>query len=638
VRRVSKVTRPAAAGKLVASRVAGGAVLEGLEGSGASLPSMPAVESYPCGGFDSFEVSCIGPTEMQDLERQQLVMWGEDRQRQVEKLEGEVEKLAREKVDSEKRLAELEQRCAESQAEVDQRCVESQAEVERLTARCTELESQHANSTQENGDLRKQLAAYAVEITVLREDRENSQQALRDAHAQVQRLSEERSDLVRSVQGLELDQSHRSEQFNSAVEPMSVTGGFLGGRFGPNTGTGGFSSGRSEPMSASVSPPGFEYDSLANPSARMDEARRCAEDKDQRIEALIDVIQPLRDQLKTMQEAFIKQTKEFGQFVQRVRQKQFQAVKDINALNISLAGHWQCTQDMPQMVEELSQAQTGVEHGQIQHAGAMRDAHQKLHDQVAEEQRKASHAAEQALRAKEHAKGLEVNEARRKETRLSRNDAILHGRLSKNVRAMAKALQGIEMRKVHQGTGKVNTDARKVAVCDETMRVKWCKPPYKFGKGDSYVEIDKIIGISYGCGTRAHILTNENPCICFGLNTVDRSYDFISRDQDEAECFVLSISRLCNIMAGFTIPGSIPTHPLFVRARAWAKVQQKCRKDHKTLLAVVDSAVRSATDSMPKRAMQAAPRNRDHAESGHESNNSSLGPPPPGGGVGWLGR
>lgn len=561
---------------------------------------MHAMDSEPCAGFDSFEVSGIGPTtsERQELERQHLVMWGEDRQREVEKLTAE-------------------------KAELEQRCTESQAEVERLTVRCGELENEYANCVSENGDLRKQLAAYAVEITVLREDRENGQQALRDAQEAVQRLSVERTDLVtrsahlvRSVQDLELDHTQRGDQLDSVLSSRrgDVALDAAGTPFSPRA---------------------FEFDTAGE--------RRSSEDKDQRIDALLGVIQPLRDQLKMLQESFVKQTKEFGQFVQRVRQKQSQAVKDINALNINLAANWQYTQDMPQMVEELAQAHTGVEHGQMQHAGAMREAHQKLQDQVVEERRKARSAEEQSQRATEQSKALEAKEVRRRGTRLDRQDVMHRGRLAKNLVAMATAIEGIFLTKVHQGTGKVNKDYRKVAVCDETMRLKWCKQPYRFGKGESFVEMDKIISIGYGCMTRAHALTDANPCLCFAVNTVERSYDFICRDQDEAECFVLSISRLCNIMAGFAIPGSIPTHALFLRAAAWAKVHQKCRKEHKTLLAVIDSAVRSATDTMspprspaPKAlpAAPATPRNGGHTESGYEG----AGSGPPGGGVGgWHG-
>merc|ERR1712066_363464 len=107
---------------------------------------------------------------------------------------------------------------------------------------------------------------------------------------------------------------------------------------------------------------------------------------------------------------------------------------------------------------------------------------------------------------------------------------------------MFMACEGIILQKVHEKA--VKKEHRKLVICEDTMRLKWVKHPFKFGKGESFVELARLICIGYGCTTRAHQLFPDSPAwLCFSVSTIDRSYDFICSTAKEAEVFIVSISR-----------------------------------------------------------------------------------------------
>jgi Ca2+-binding EF-hand superfamily protein/regulator of replication initiation timing len=533
--------------------------------------------------------------DMHDLERQQLVMWGEDRQREVAKLQGEKASLGQ-------RLAEVQPRCAELQAEV-----------ERLTARCGELEGENASCVSENKELRKQLAAYAVEITVLREDRDSDQQALRDAHAQVQRLSEERSEMVRSVQDYELEHSRSL---------------------------------LSSPSRRGQSEGGSAVETLTRlPLMDTDEERRSSEEKDRKIDALLDVIQPLREQVATLKHSFTHQTKEFENFVKTVRQKQDEATKGINSLNISLAEHWHSTQNMPEMMKDIVEAHTGSHRTYVEQECAMRNEQHAMRADLEDSRRHTQAWLEHSRTKEQRLEELTAQEKERKVARLARQDAVQDGWLSENIYAMGKAIKELSnVKKIHQqqGSKQMQSALRHVKV-DDGQGIKpllvWRKPGSKHDIKE--VELSSVLHIQYGAKSRAYYVAREfkekvDPRQCFGVVTSERSLDFICPEGDDARHLVLSISRLCNHITGFSVPGSLPTYALFCRARAWAAIHHHClgQNNHistplyKAVEATVQ-AVNAKNEAAMRAASGATPRSAAAAAA------AALEDAPPGSGRDW---
>eukprot|EP00928_Gymnodinium_smaydae_P071843 TRINITY_DN55322_c0_g1_i1.p1 TRINITY_DN55322_c0_g1~~TRINITY_DN55322_c0_g1_i1.p1 ORF type:complete len:749 (-),score=93.13 TRINITY_DN55322_c0_g1_i1:196-2442(-) len=542
--------------------------------------SQAAVLARPGDSLESHSLSClsgvaghaVAPPNRQNAERRQLVEWGESLYREVGRLE-------------------------EENAQFRCHLGESQAELEQARRRCSELERRLSKASprdvSENADLRKQLAAYAVEIDVLREEKDSCETSLKEAQDAVHRLSVERENFVRSLQDLEWKQHDKAKrcdeleqllndhlghkhavegQLRSAMSELNVVGASLQLAHERGSAT------------------------MTQAEKAVADAERSSTDKDKTIAALIDVIQPLKDLLNTLQDSFVKQTREFHSFVKQVRQKQHTVVKDIDAVGQALTTHWEETQELPQQIDQLSRRFTDVEARHQRAIDDMSEKHQCLQEEVGRAQQ-------------EHAFALEESQRSMRELK-SRNDREMDRKISRNIRhrrmfnpnigpQMLMACEGVIMQKVQKDGSK--KEHRKVVICADSMRLKWVKHPFKFGKGESFVDLDRLVYIGFGCMTRAHQLFPMcQPWFCFSVHTLDRSYDFICRDEREAEVFVVTISRLCARCNGWPLPGSIQTHGRFVSATAWSKVESYCKKERKTLCnALMDAMAVAAANPRP---------------------------------------
>merc|ERR1711957_192913 len=84
---------------------------------------------------------------------------------------------------------------------------------------------------------------------------------------------------------------------------------------------------------------------------------------------------------------------------------------------------------------------------------------------------------------------------------------------------------------------------------------------------------------------------------CFSLITHKRSFDFICRTDEHVECYVLSLSRLCQKASGgsnFPVEGAIDSHTEFVATRGWCKVEHTCKNKNLDLATAVKLAIRRA--------------------------------------------
>jgi hypothetical protein len=61
---------------------------------------------------------------------------------------------------------------------------------------------------------------------------------------------------------------------------------------------------------------------------------------------------------------------------------------------------------------------------------------------------------------------------------------------------------------------------------------------------------------------------------CFSVYLAQRSYDFICASADDAESFMLTLTRLCTAAQGWPIHGGIKSHANFLATKGWVKVQR----------------------------------------------------------------
>jgi len=539
--------------------------------------------------------------ERQHFDRRQLIEWGENLCEEVHSLE--------------QLNAEFERKLTEAQADKGR----LEGDLEQMRRHCAELERvvhqqgssrpsprDGVSSLSENGELRKQLAAYAVEIDVLREERESGQQSLRDAQEAVQRLNIERDELLRSLQEVERshhEKSHHCERLESLLNMTQHEKNAMEGRLhnaSSELGVVGASLQMAQEQGS---------DSQRHAEEVAAQAERLSSGKDETIAALIDIIQPLRDQLHGLQESFVKQTREYGQFVQKVRQKQQNAVNEICVMGRSLSSQVQDVHELPQQLEELVRISQGVELGQQRSMGELQRTYKDLQTEFDRVQEQSRVAADQHQRLLKDVDMRDAEEASRQQMKTERFKYMNNPAITVQMRIACH--EGVIVEKVNDKTNR--KEYRKVIICQDTMRLKWVKHPFKFGKGESVVELDRVILIGFGCMTRAsQLFPNLQPWHCFSVYTTERSYDFICRQTDETEAFVLSISRLCARLSGWAVPGSIQSHSRFLAATGWSKVENTCRKERKTLCAALMDAMQQAAAAgaagiSPVAAMPATP-------------------------------
>jgi len=430
-------------------------------------------------------------------------------------------------------------------------------------------------------------------ITVLRNERETGQQALLRVHM----LSGERDDLVRSMQELEKslrDHEKRREDLEGTISTHQSHSSAMEGQLRDATA-------QLEAFKASLQVV-KDRDSHTQTHAelRVAEAERLASEKEQQNTVLLEVLKETQQQMRALHEGFVKQTKDFSQFMERVRLKQQKASSFLSALAKQIAVHWDNAQGLPQLLESAAHEHFGVEEGRSQEAD-------KLH----ETNRQSQHHLEQTQDTldkivAENARLID-KEHFRVSARRMRHKHILYTNILPQMKY--SCIDGAILQKVNQekGQAKPRCEPRRVILDEDSMKLTWSKtsPSRITGVGSmlsskggdrvSSMLIADIIFIGFGCMTRAHRLYPDvPPWLCFAVHTVERSYDFICKDVSQAECFVLSISRLSLRLWGWPVPGCIPTHAKFVCATGWTKIEHVCRTQRLSLAFVLMEGIKSA--------------------------------------------
>lgn len=494
-------------------------------------------------------------------ERRQLLEWGDGLFQHVGRLEQE--------------KARIEQSASLTRRQL-------QEEIERLKRGGSELERQanaSALSAKENESLRKQLAAYAVEIDSLRDENEKVVKSRHEAQEAVQRLTEEREELraqSKSLKGKQevlddLRQRHRETLSKLEDEARDHTA---------------------------------MKDQGAKARTTLEELNMEVAKERKQSKALANVVKSLQESYAKLQEGFIAQTRDFSQFVARGKEQQRQAheqlevtrreskrqVELIESLLSELVEARQSHGKSCQLWQEHArhqacEAELGAAEAADQRVATERvDAEERLREMQCDFEREREDMKARLADESERRRKLEEELGRKEQWQRERNIKRqrrlgmdrgllrLERALERNIaRDMFELEQGAVLEKVHEKNCRRET--RLVTVSPDEMQMRWSKDVRgKPCRSQSHLNLFEVIRIHYGSMARACVIHTElPPWLCFSLHTARRSYDFCCPNEETVQRFVLGLSRLCDCASG-----TITTRSHFVALCGWCKLEEHC--------------------------------------------------------------
>lgn len=511
-------------------------------------------DAEPISGYDLLSGS---GAEKQRKERQQLLDWAEHLYQEVAQAEAHLaemeRKLLSEKAERQLLLGDLEQMRRRS------------AELERLLQLGP---ASTVDAAVENLDLRKQLAAYAVEIDVLREEREASLHALREVQESVQQLTTEREALRLSLHSLD---ALRKGHDHSQQEMVRLKDSHEEEKK------------RLYEVAEEAHKRSVEEGRL-KAAEEIEAAQRSAAEKEKRIEELLALVHELQELVKELQHHSVVQTRDYQQLSTLLRRQLQREVRTRQEAESSFLSCQQQTAEMARALahtRELTMGQEQQWHSQCT----------KLEEQLSDlkEQHKAASASVRDLRAEDAKKSEELRRRRLLQSQRARNTANI-------VKQMAVAMDGLRIQKVDsrgrrtERLLKVDSSVRVTADRDGEYQVpeltlRWAKAPFKDFPSASSCNLQEVLFLGFGFSARSWALFPDvPPQRCFSVFTAARSFDFICPSDRECEIFMVVLTRLCTRVQGWPVPGGISSHTRFVSARGWCKVQTSVRRAKGTLV------------------------------------------------------
>lgn len=491
-------------------------------------------------GHHAFSAPPSGPpvdelqAELAELrsERQQLIDWGE-------KLSQQVSVLEHEKATLETNVTAVTAAAAATQKQL-------QDDLKQAKQRAADHHRQAIASgaaASENEALRKQLAAYSVEVDTLRDENESLQKTNSEAQETVRQVTDECEDLrarVRDLARSDEDLRKRNEELLGNLEKMDK--------------------------------PGEDRERDAQVAREREHSK-----------ALATALRSLRDSYSVLQEGFVAQTREFESFSQRVKEQQQDAEQQLSGATrqaerqqevvaqlhrafLELRGECHSHRERHQQLEhQARKAETCVAELANKQLDWQRER-QDLKDNLVSETRQRREVEEEISRRDQ----AQRERSEKRQHRLDRNPALLRleRALERNIaRDMYELHLGVVLEKVHERN--CRREPRLVQVSAEEMVLRWSKDLHNVGRSCSSLDLYEVIRIHYGGMARACVLhTDVPPWLCFSLYTPRRSYDFCCPDEETVQRFVLGLSRLCDWASG-----TVATRRRFIALRGWCKLE-----------------------------------------------------------------
>jgi len=544
-----------------------------------------AFSSPAASSFTAASTSVEASIAKLQREKQQLAEWGEGLRKQVNDLQQE--------------NFRGEQNAAENAAVSSASRRQLEEENERLRQWCSKLERQAntaAAAGKENEDLRKQLAAYAVEVDALREENEKSHQSRRGAEQAVSRLTEEGEELKRQMVCCKRKEEVETLKRKDKKPDHRVTN-----------------------------------EQHAKSQASIEQLNvEIAKERDNS-KAFASALKSWSDAYVELEGDFVKQTREFGKLVTDVKEQHHQAQEDLEAarreiekkmellerLQSELATTQQsnvenCRSWQERVCHQACEVQVGAANAEervtaerLRTEDLMEQLQQKLQHDFEQEKLEMEErlASETAIRQKleEELRRLDQSQQERngkRQRRLDKDRGLvrLERALERNIaRDMFELHRGTMLEKVHAAN--CRREPRMVVVLADEMQLRWSKASLgALSRSQSRLDLYEVIRIHYGSMARACVLhTDVPPWLCFSLHTPRRSYDFCCPDEDTVQRFVLGLSRLCDWASG-----TIQTRSRFVALRGWCKLEDHCFHEQISLGRLFIDAIERIRDAPAK--------------------------------------
>lgn len=345
------------------------------------------------------------------------------------------------------------------------------------------------------------------------------------------------------------------------------------------------------------------------------------------------VVRDLFRMLEDLQESYVAQTRHYEQLAMRVRSqeaehsrnmKEAEAVsQDQTRFLSSLREHLQRarkhSQDKEAEIQYYTQAAERYEHT----AKTLYSENHQAAEQVRLHQQRVATFNE--LEQQRQERDL-LEERGRGERRRERHRAVNNPNIAKS---MALALDGIVVRKAvgvapdkngRLEQRKLRVDITKGQLGEPRFMLRWAKEPYKTWSDKSACDLERVVVLGYGHSARVpKLYPNDKevvPWRCFSVFTARRSFDFLCQSDEDAQTFMLVLSRLCHRVQGWSVLGQVPTRARFLVAQGWCKVETSCRNRRATLYTHLKDALHTTVESgaaraTPRPAGSRSPRSLD---------------------------
>lgn len=434
------------------------------------------------------------------------------------------------------------------------------SELDHTRQRCAELErlvhEQTPHRSNETEGLRRQLAAYAVEIDLSR----SAENDLGELRKQLAAYSEEIDSLRKERSSVELTLKEAREE---ATEAQSALQRAL-----------------------------LTIQRLQTEQPQQEQQQHLQERQEQKELQQLKEMQELADANASLRKAYAQLQEEHAAQASHIREL-LDTKRDVVRFQTEQPQQQQEQQKHFQQLEEPQQLQQ-----QIQELTDANVSLREAYAQLQEEHEEAVHFRDELAIQRDFDTDVKsgcsnpVEAPRRKRWQI--NDMLDYAR------ALSYVSKEQSLQKVNNSNQK--REGRNVIVSAPEMLLRWAKGRVGCGvipKSVSQLDLRDVVRIDYGISARAFLLHADSvlPWLCFSLFTTARSFDFTCPDEESAQYFLLALSQLCS-----SAVGRISSRAGFHCAKGWCKIQHHCiRKGKPFLHVILDQSRKGNRAHMPSR-------------------------------------
>jgi len=323
-----------------------------------------------------------------------------------------------------------------------------------------------------------------------------------------------------------------------------------------------------------------------------------------------ELAQDLLQTVDELQDAFVKQTREYMKLVSEVRENEKKSVQVVDDSDSFYEVHKQCMDSIRECLNHARNASRD-QAAECKHLlGEAEKYESRLHYLYNENRATAGSLRdaedERTRREAEERERAEREAAARREKRrlwLDQQSRLIDPNFTPYLK-IALHKDGVPVQKVQSldehkpgSTKPPKSDDKVLRVvlhhpnakdAEPALRLQWKTVAEKQWK--RWVDLNTIVLIGFGWNARAprllhgeaHADLEANRCL--SVFSLHRSFDFVFAKDEDCQAFTITLSKLCGYMQGWPLVGGLSTRSKFLSARGWCKVQGTCMKKKRSML------------------------------------------------------